>query len=82
MGPAPFATRGGQPLKIHKTRVAQEERPSARPGEVLEVTNETFQVACGQGVLEVLEVQPESRSRQKVAEYLRGYPVKAGDLFE
>lgn len=85
MGPASFALRGGAPLKIHKTRVVSEDAVSGAPGQVLRVNSGTegsFQVACGQGVLEVLEVQPESRSRQSVADYLRGYPLQAGDRFE
>jgi len=31
-----------------------------------------LQVACGEGVLEVLELQPAGRRRMAVADYLRG----------
>ncbi len=82
MGPAPFAVRAGAPLKIHKTRVVAETGATGAPGQVLRVDSGSFQVACGQGLLEVLEVQPESRSRQTVADYLRGYPLQSGDRFE
>jgi len=82
MGPVPFAMRAGVPLKIHKTRVISEASASGVPGQVLRVDSGSFQVACGQGVLEVLEVQPESRARQSVADYLRGYPLQSGDRIE
>lgn len=84
MGPAPYALRGaGAMLKIHKTRVADEANSAGgSPGEVLSVEPIGIRVACGLGVLEILEVQPESRSRQGVAEYLRGYPLAAGERFE
>jgi methionyl-tRNA formyltransferase len=82
MGPFAFAMREGQPLKLHKTRVVMADSAGKKPGEVVSVEPGRFQIACGQGVLEVLEVQPESRSRQSVADYLRGYPLKTGDRFE
>jgi len=82
MGPAPYALRGPEPgamLKVHKTRVGQEAGVVGAPGQVLSADANAIRVACGQGVLELLEVQPESRSRQSVAEYLRGYPLPAGE---
>lgn len=82
MGPYAFALRGGQPLKFHRTRVIDESGVHGAPGTVVRVNAETFAVAGSQGLLEVLEVQPESRSRQTSAEYLRGYPLKIGDTFD
>jgi methionyl-tRNA formyltransferase len=82
MGPSPFTLRAGVPLKILKTRVISEMGVTGAPGQVLRVDLGSFQVACGQGVLEVLEVQPESRSRQTVADYLRGHLLRSGDRFE
>ena len=82
MGPAAFTLRGGQALKVHKTRVAREDGTHGAPGTVVESTPAGIKIACGQGVLEMLEVQPESRSRIPVADYLRGYPLKAGDSFD
>lgn len=82
MGPFPYTTRSGQPLKIHKTRVSDEAGSLGAPGEVLSVDASSFRVACSQGALEVLVVQPESRSRQNAAEYRRGYPLEVGDRFE
>jgi methionyl-tRNA formyltransferase len=42
----------------------------------------TLRVLCGQGVLEIIKLQPESRAAMTVADYLRGYPVNKGDMFE
>jgi methionyl-tRNA formyltransferase len=81
MGPFAYAVRSEQPLKIHKTRVVEAIGAKGAPGEVLSVSTGSFQIACGQGILEVLEVQPESRSRQAVSDYLRGYPMQAGEKF-
>jgi methionyl-tRNA formyltransferase len=88
MGPFAFTMRAGQALKVHRTRVLEESGVHGQPGEVVGLRGasggapQTFTVAGSQGLLEVLEVQPESRSRQTSAEYLRGYPLKAGDRFD
>jgi methionyl-tRNA formyltransferase len=38
-----------------------------------------LRVACGEGELELLEVQPESKRRMCAAEFLAGKPLKVGD---
>ena len=72
-------TANGAMLKIHKTRLVSDVDLHAKPGEVLEVTAVSFKVQCSPGVIEILVVQPESRARQPVADYLRGYPLKLHD---
>lgn len=81
MGPSAHSTRAGAALKFHQTRVAEETGARATPGEVVGIDATRFTVACGQGSLEVLEVQPESRSKLKASDYLRGYPMKPGERF-
>jgi methionyl-tRNA formyltransferase len=82
MGPIPWTSREGKTLKIHTTRVAAEGGAGAgkKPGTVLSVSPTGLTVACGEGSLEILEVQPESRAKQSIAEYLRGYPLQVGDV--
>ena len=36
-------------------------------------------LGCGQGVLEVKEIQPASRARMRTTDYLRGYSDRVGD---
>jgi methionyl-tRNA formyltransferase len=79
MGPQAFTVNKGKTLKIHKTRPHSKHSASLRPGQVLEATEKSLLVQCGKGSLELLEVQPESRSAMQIGEYLRGYPMKAGD---
>jgi methionyl-tRNA formyltransferase len=80
MGPIACTERDGEVLKVHKTRVSQEGGAgSAAPGSIVDVGPASFTVACSQGLLEVLEVQPASRAKMFVADYMRGYPLKRGD---
>lgn len=83
MGPVAWTTRGGSAVKLHRTRVHDANIPSASaPGTVLELTPSSFFVACSQGRLEVLELQPESRAKMTADAYMRGYSLKPGDRFD
>ncbi len=79
LGPVAWAERLGQKIKFHRTRAHPVDDANAEPGSVIEVRDGSFSIACSQGRLEVLEIQPESRAKQTVSEYLRGYPLKPGD---
>lgn len=78
MWPGSWTIRGGKTLKIWKTRVLE---GSGAAGSVVNVQPGSFVVACGSGRLEVSEVQPESRARMPVSEYLKGYPLQTGESF-
>ncbi len=52
------------------------------PGTIVGVTKQVIQVATGEGVLEVTEVQPANSKRLTVAQFLAGYHVAAGQRFD
>jgi methionyl-tRNA formyltransferase len=81
LGPVAQTRRQGKILKIHRTHPLETHSASLRPGQVLSTSEKSLIVQCGKGSLDLLEVQPESRAKMPLAEYLRGYPVKAGDVF-
>ena len=51
----------------------------AEPGTVIFVEKDAFYVQTKKGAVKILEVQPEGKKRMAVKDFLRGYPVKAGD---
>ncbi|HAG92411.1 MAG TPA: methionyl-tRNA formyltransferase [Bdellovibrionales bacterium] len=77
MGPQAYGVRQEKNLKIHRTKVSTENLSGA-PGTLVQKANQLF-VVCGQGVLELIEVQPESKPRMSVEDYLRGRPVESGE---
>lgn len=77
-GPGTYTILQGKKLKLHKV-VAEDVISTQTPGSVTAVGDEHFSVAAGKGVVRVLEVQPESRTRMKVQDFLKGHPLKVGD---
>lgn len=77
-GPGTYTLWQGKKLKIHKARVG--EGKASSPGKILEAQGDILRVSTGEGVLDLLEVQPESRTRVKVAEFLKAQPLKVGDI--
>ena len=67
----------GEPLKIWRARVAQ---GSGQPGELLEAERDLV-VACGEGALQILELQRSGGKRLDAAQFLRGRPLEPGARF-
>jgi len=65
-------------LKLHRTRVLDETRAHAQPGELVAVGRDGIQVACGAGTLNVLELQLEGSRRMSAAEFLVGHRLAPG----
>jgi methionyl-tRNA formyltransferase len=51
------------------------------PGEVLSASESGLLIACGEGAVMVTELQRAGGRRLPVADFLRGFPVSAGDRF-
>jgi methionyl-tRNA formyltransferase len=64
-------------LKIHRAIAAQRTR-EAPPGTILSASAEGLEVACAEGSLRLLEVQPEGRRRMTAAEFLAGRRISLG----
>ena len=76
--PGSFAEWSGGVLKIRRTEVADGDW-SDQPGTVCDVSpREGITVACGDGAVRLVEVQPPGKRPMGGAEFVRGYPVTAG----
>ncbi len=87
MGPVCFTTRAqganqAASFKIHRNKPLENyvRSENARPGTVVEIRDRSFVVACLSGALEIFEVQPESRAKMAVPEYIRGYALAKGEV--
>lgn len=75
MNPWPVAHTSlcGRPLKIYRSRLVS---GAGAPGTL--IGGSGFVVACGQGAVELLEIQEAGKKRMAAADYLRGHPDAAG----
>jgi len=80
MGPGSYSLLGEKKLKFVKARIS--DKKSTSPGQVVHLDGEGICISCGQGVIQVLEVQPESRAKMKVKDFLLGHALKVGDVFK
>ncbi len=69
----------GKSLKIWGSKMT-DKSSAAAAGTVIETGKHIFFVACGEGVLEIIEVQPESKKRMPAQVFLNGRGVQEGDL--
>ncbi len=73
--PWPVATMElqGKKFKVHATRIAE---GSGKPGEILGLTKTGLRIACGEGAVEVIQLQAEGGKRMAAPDYFRGHPLE------
>ena len=74
--PWPVATMElqGQKFKVHATSVVE---GKGEPGQILELTKTGLVIACGEGAVEIRQLQAEGGKRMAAPDYFRGHPLKA-----
>ena len=78
--PGTYTQWGNGVMKIWLAR-AVERSIEARPGEVIESSaKKGLIVACGEGALEILEMQAPAAKRMNAKSYLMGKPIPVGTL--
>ena len=77
--PGSFAYYGEKMLKFWKAE-ALSESPSQLPGTVLEAADGHIDIACGDGILRVLEIQAPGKKRTATGEYLKGNSIEIGTV--
>ncbi|MCX7673136.1 MAG: methionyl-tRNA formyltransferase [Thiobacillaceae bacterium] len=74
--PGAWTTWRGEGLKLWRARI---ETGAGVPGEVLAVDRGGLQVACGEGALRILELQPAGGRRMTAAEFAAGHRLAPGE---
>ena len=70
----------GEVIRIWKAMPENQEQ--GHPGTILSADKSGIRVACGKGVLRLLEVQKAGGKRLSVSQFLQGNPLQAGDCCE
>ncbi len=81
--PGAHAVIKGVELKMWRAIPEQTDSPSPslQPGQVLAAGPQGVIVACGRGVIRLLELQRPGGKRLATADFLRGYSIIPGDCF-
>lgn len=79
--PGAFTRLKERTVKVHATRVVDGTRAGATPGAVLVADKSRVLVACGQGCVELVTVQPEGKRAMPASDWAMGRGVAEGDTF-
>jgi methionyl-tRNA formyltransferase len=78
--PNAYTTYNSKRLVIWRACVVEDEKKSAREGEIVEAHNDDLIVMCGDStLLRLIEVQPEGKRRMSARDFLNGVRVRAGE---
>lgn len=79
--PCAYTYHNEKLLKIYKSKLIDNYKTIEQPGAII-YSSKRLLIATGNGVVEILELQQENKSRLKTEEFLRGYRLKVNDKFE
>ncbi len=79
--PSAYSYEHGKMLKIWKAEALKDlSEKSLPPGSIRALSKTSLLVQTGEGVLSLLEVQPEGKKRMTIDAFLRGYRQKEGEV--
>lgn len=79
--PCAYTSINGLTVKVWKAEALDSDATSGyAPGQVVAVGKDHFDVLTGDGVLRILELQPEGKKRMTADAYLRGYAMNVGTV--
>ena len=80
--PGAAAAVAGETVKLWRATAAMQGDGTAQPGTILALDGRGGAVACGQGRLEITELQRAGGKRLPAADFLRGFALAPGMRFE
>lgn len=80
--PSAYTYWQGKLLKIWQAQALPGDRPMARAGQVINISNEGIEVACGKGSLLITQVQLEGKKRMAIQDFLNGHTLELGQVFK
>ena len=78
--PGAFCFIDGERFKLRKSTVLSEEEFSYEPGTIVSVSSQGIDIACGKGMVRILEIQTDSSKKMTVGAYLCGHKIPEGTV--
>lgn len=79
--PGTYTFFRGKRLKIHKVSLG-EGTSKEMPGTIISTAGGVISVATGEGILNLLSVQPENKKQMTASDFINGHQVKVHDAFQ
>ena len=79
--PGAYTSLNGRRIKIHRADFTTLDTGRAEPGEVIALDQKAILVACGDGALELHELQESGRKRVDAGAFIAGRGIELGDRF-
>ncbi|MDJ0957036.1 MAG: methionyl-tRNA formyltransferase [Arenicellales bacterium] len=80
--PIAFTFHRGERIRILRAQIANEVGDKPAPGSICNVAKGGIDVACGDGLLSLKELQREGGKPLLAGDFINGYPVKKGEHFQ
>lgn len=80
--PVAWTTFRGHHMKIWKTSVFSGAQPGLKAGEIRKFEKKHLLAGTVDGVIEVLEIQPENKKKMDGLSFINGYRLQEGESFE
>jgi methionyl-tRNA formyltransferase len=79
--PHAYTLLNGRRFILHRSSLMVAASADAEPGTIVDAHGDTFSVATGDGVLQILTIQAEGKRPMAPREFLAGHPLRPGDRF-
>lgn len=79
--PGAFTTLDGQDVKLFGARLSPASE-QGEPGQVMRIDHDGLVVACADGAVRLIQVQPAGKKRMAADEWLRGRGIAVGQRFD
>lgn len=80
--PTAFVYMKSRRINVYRARVVSPDEKELIPGTVIKSDKKELWIACSPGILSLLEVQKEGKKRLAISEFLRGFSIMPGDIFQ
>ena len=80
MWPVAYCSLNGKNFKIFKATASEEKSVNVKVGEIVKCDKDGIVVACGNGLLNLEEVQIEGGKRMSAKDFVNGNKLKVGDV--
>jgi len=80
--PAAWTTFREKHVKVWETRILREELPAPAAGELVVLHKKRLLAGTGDGILELVSMQPETKKRMDALAFINGYRLNPSERFE